>query len=93
MGNEEFSSFPPYSHKRICESGLEWLTAYRDCSGLDGLQVLQAGSQGDIVKPVLAGYPRAANWTEGSRMSRGWQTMEDRKTQQTAKDGHSRRCR
>jgi hypothetical protein len=37
MGNEEFSSFPPDSHKRIFESGLEWLTAYRDCSGLDGL--------------------------------------------------------
>jgi hypothetical protein len=42
MGNEEFSSFPPDLHKSICESGLEWLTAYRDCSGLDGLQVLQA---------------------------------------------------
>jgi hypothetical protein len=37
MGNEEFSSFPPDSDKRICESGLEWLMAYRDCSGLDGL--------------------------------------------------------
>jgi|GEM_PF-6475401 len=42
MGNEENSSFPPDSHKRICESGLEWLTAYRDCPGLDGLLVLQA---------------------------------------------------
>jgi hypothetical protein len=42
MGNEENSSFPPDSYKRICESGLEWLAAYRDCSGLDGLLVLQA---------------------------------------------------
>jgi hypothetical protein len=37
MGNEENSSFPPDSYIRICKSGFEWLTAFRECSDLDGL--------------------------------------------------------
>jgi len=43
-----------------------------------------------MTRTVLAGYPRAANYIEGSYLSRGWQTLEDRKTRQTAKDGYSR---
>jgi len=43
-----------------------------------------------MTRTVLAGYPRAANYIEGSYLSRGWQTSEDRKAQQTAKDGNPR---
>ncbi len=41
---------------------------------VDGLRDLQAGDQGNMVKTVLAGCPRAANRIECSQYSRGRQT-------------------
>jgi hypothetical protein len=85
--------FIPDSHKCLCESGLSGpVLALRgqrhvgDFADVDGLQALQAVIQGYMINSVLAGYPRAANYIEGSHLSRGWQTMEDRKAKQTAAD-------
>jgi hypothetical protein len=80
--------FIPDSHKRICESGLSVQRHIKNDSDVDGLQELQAVIQGYVINTVLAGYPRAANYIEGSYLSCGWQTMEDRKAEQTAADGH-----
>ena len=89
MGNEEIILYFRRIHiseKDRCEYGLSGQQHFGNFADVDGLRDLQAVIQGYMTNTVLAGYPRAANYIEGSYLSRGWQTMEDRKAKQSAAD-------